>query len=238
MKKSLLALALLVPLTLVAYQRFIVADWLKVHRVALTTGKWQRARHLRLMVLGDMRVTTRTRAFSQLDQLMRTEQPDVILFAGGALADDASLDYFRKMMGGLYTPIGRYAVRGSADRAPQLFSGGPAIELQGLPLRAAEETLVLCGVPFGGDGAPCLAKAPRDAYLLFLSSTADQVESLFPRPDLYVTSVADVGVSRSAPRFPPGRYEVAGTVLQVARGFTAHGFTRPEVTIIDLEGTN
>lgn len=238
MKRSLLALAIVAALTVATYVRFISADWLQVRRVDLTTGKWPRSRHVRVMVLGDLNVTRQTRSLSRLDQLMRVERPDIILFAGGALGDASSLDFFRKVLGGLYTPIGRYAVRANGDRAPQLFSGGPAIELLGRPVLAMDDALAICGVPFGDQGAPCLEKAPRDAYVIFLSSTADQVESLFPRPDLYVTSEADVGLSRSAARFPPGGYEVNGTVLQVAGSFTAHGFTRPEVTIIDLQGTN
>lgn len=238
MKRSLLALAVVLALSAAAYQQFISADWLRVRRVDLTTGKWPRSKHVRLLVLNDVNATRQTRALYRLDQLMRVERPDIILFAGGALGDPAAVDFFRKLMGGLYTPIGRYAVRANADRTTNLFAGGPAIELLGLPVNAPDDALVICGVPFGDLGAPCLEKAPRDAYVIFLSSTADQVESLFPRPDLYVTGTADVGLSRTASQFPPGGYEVNGTALQVGAGFTPHGFTRPEITIIDLQGTN
>ncbi len=238
MKRSLAALAVLVPIIAWAYAQFVASDWLEVSHLEIATGKWPRSRHLKVAVIGDLRATRNTRTLNRLEKKVREEQPDILIFAGGALGDASALDFFRKEMGTLYTPIARYAVRGNGDREPQLFSGGPATELIGLPSVQLEGALAVCGVPFGGEGSPCLEKAPSEAFVIFVSSTPDSVESLFPRPDLYVTSEADKALSRYAEKYAPGRYDVNGTVLSVTRSLWQRGFTRPEVTFIDIDGTN
>lgn len=244
------------------YALFIEADWLQVTHQTVTTSKWENGKRIRIGLISDLHVDQRTRALERLVTEVRAAKLDVLLFTGDSINSLEGREIFRHVMGGLDARIGRYAVRGNHDTARwpkvDLFGMGVATELApGLPTVIDDGSMVLCGAAFDrpewiGD---CLAAAPKSAFTVMLFHTPDLVESIDPKPDLYVAGHTHGGqvalpfygalvtFSRFDKKYEAGRFDVGRTALYVNRGigFEPHlprvrFFARPELTIIDVEG--
>lgn len=145
-----------------------------------------------------------------------------------------------------------------------LFGDGVAHELRGAePLPLLGGALALCGATYGVTGhlEECLRRA-GSTFKLVAYHTPDLVEDLAGhadaavRPDLYLAGHTHGGqvrlpfygalvtLSKFDKKYEAGRYQVGDTTLYVSRGIgfepsgpRARFLTRPEVTVIDLEGT-
>ncbi len=246
-----------------AYALFIEADWVEVTRVTVETPKWPAGKKLKLAHVSDFHVDRQSRALTRVGEVLANEDLDLIVFTGDSLNRAEAAPTFRSILGGLPARLGRVAVRGNHDVAHwskvDLFGGGVATELMtDAPVMLDEGRLAVCGAPFWGlDGVQsCLAHAPKEALVLFVYHSPDLVEQLVPAPDLYLAGHTHGGqvalpiygavitMSNYDKRFESGRYQVGKTTLYVNRGigFEPHMprvrfFARPEVTIIEIVGT-
>mgnify|MGYP002350345701 CR=1 FL=1 len=262
MKKQLAFLALALPALALVWARFIEPDWLEGVRVTVPTAKLPRGQRFTVALLSDLHLEHQTRALTRVQDVLRAERPDLLVHAGDALNDAAALPLLRRTLGGLPARLGRYAVRGDHDVRQwghlDLFAGGPATELTGgAPVLLEGGALALCGVPWGAPerAARCLEAAPPQAFVIFAYHSPELIETLTPRPHLYLAGHTHGGQvrvpffgslldrSRFGARYAAGRYEVRNTTLYVSRGL---GFTpgssslrfgaRPELTLLTLEG--
>lgn len=245
------------------YALFIEADWLELTRLTVETSKWPAGKVLRIAHVSDLHVDRQTRAMSRLSEVLRDEKVDLIVFTGDALNQAESAPLFRSMFGGLPARLGRVAVRGNHDvfrwGKIDLFGDGVAAELMSdAPLMLDGNSLAICGAPFRAlDGVQgCLKSARKEAFVIFVYHSPDLVEALAPAPDLYLTGHTHGGqvampgygalitMSGFDKRYEAGRYQVGATTMYVSRGigFEPHlprvrFFARPEVTIIEVTGT-
>lgn len=247
----------------VGYALLIEADWLEVTRLTVETSKWPAGKVLRVAQVSDLHVDRQTRALSRLNEVLRDEQVDLVVFTGDAINEREAAPLFRSTLGGIPARLGRVAVRGNHDvyrwAKVDLFGGGIATELMSdAPLLLEGGTLALCGAPFRAlDGVEgCLASVPPGALSLFVYHSPDLVEELSPAPDLYLAGHTHGGqvalpgygalitMSNFDKQYECGRYQVGQTTLYVSRGigFEPHFprvrfFARPELAIIEIVGT-
>jgi predicted MPP superfamily phosphohydrolase len=240
----------------------IEADWLEVTHVSLSTAKWPKGRKLRIAHFSDLHIDRDSRALARLATELDEARPDLVVFTGDSLNDAGSLKLLRSTLGSMHPRLARLAVRGNHDvyrwHALDLFGGGVAIELQRGPVILENETLAICGAPFNAwDALPdCIAGAPKGAFTILAFHTPDLVEGIEPRPDLYLAGHTHGGqialpfygalltMSRFDKKYESGLYTVGATTLYVNRGigFEPHFprvrfASRPELTIIDVEGS-
>ena len=101
----------------------IYAFWIEPHTIHLThqilrTSKLQPGHSLRVLHLGDLHVERITRRERQLNELVRSLQPDLILFSGdflnlSYLRDPQTWQAAREVLKEWSAPMGVYAVTGS-----------------------------------------------------------------------------------------------------------------------------
>ncbi len=245
-----------------AFGLLIEADWLEVTHVTVKTGKWPRGKRLRVAHVSDFHVDRASRALNQLAVEIRDEPVDLLVFTGDAINEREATKLFRTTLGGLPARLGRVAVRGNHDvtrwKNVDLFGGGVATELTDRgPLILEDGTLAVCGAAFNDyDALPdCIAGAPKGAFVILAFHTPDLVEAMDPAPDLYLAGHTHGGqialpfygalvtLSRFDKKYESGVFHVGPTTLVVNRGigFEAHlprvrFFSRPELTVIDVEG--
>lgn len=241
---------------------FIEADWLEVTRVTVPTAKWPKGKKFRIAHFSDLHLDRESRALDRLGIEVAAAKADLLVFTGDSLNDAGSLKLLRTTLGSMTATLGRVAVRGNHDvyrwRALDLFGGGVATELTRGPIILDEGKLVLCGAAFNAfDALPdCIAGAPKGAFVVLAFHTPDLVEELAPKPDLYLAGHTHGGqialplygalltMSRYDKKYESGVRQVGPTTLVVNRGigFAPHFprvrfAARPELTIIDVEGT-
>ncbi|MBL8909491.1 MAG: metallophosphoesterase [Archangium sp.] len=245
-----------------AWGLFIEADWLEVTHVTVQTPKWPKTKKFRIAHFSDLHIDRESRALSRLTTEVADAKADLIVFTGDSLNDAGSLKLLRTTLGSMTAARGRVAVRGNHDvyrwHALDLFGGGVATELTRGPIILEDGLLTVCGAAFNAfDALPdCIAGAPKDSFVLLAFHSPDLVEDIDPKPDLYLAGHTHGGqvaiplygamitMSRYDKKYEAGRYEVGKTTLYVNRGigFEPHFLrvrfaSRPELTIIDIEGT-
>lgn len=243
------------------YGVFIEADWLEVTRVTVKTKKFVTDKTFRIAHFSDLHVDDDSRAISRLTDVLRKDQPDVIIFTGDSINERDAAPLFRRIMNQLPSKFGRFAVRGNHDTSRwadvNLFDNGPATELNSEFPVVRDGHVAICGAPFDDPEvlAHCLSNTQRKAFTIAVFHTPDLVESLSPQPDLYLAGHTHGGqialpfygavitFSKFDKKYEAGRYQYGDTTLYVNRGigFEPHLpkirlFARPELTIIDVVG--
>lgn len=244
------------------YGVFIEADWLEVTHVTVTTKKFPVGKTFRIAHFSDLHVDDNSRAISRLTDVLRKDQPDVIVFTGDSINERDAAPLFRRIMSQLPAKYGRFAVRGNHDTSRwadvNLFDNGPATELNSeFPVQREAQRVALCGAPFDDPEvlAHCLSNTQRSAFTIAVFHTPDLVESLAPQPDLYLAGHTHGGqialpfygavitFSKFDKKYEAGRYQVGETTLYVNRGIgfepqlpKVRLFARPELTLIDVVG--
>jgi len=186
-----------VVLELIGTLLVIYGFWIEPHRIRLTrqvlhTSKWKAKRPLRLLHIGDLHVERLTSRERQLNAMIVSLQPDIILFSGDFLnlsyvRDPLAWTAAREIMKEWKAPLGAYAVMGSPavdlpDIIPDLLKDLPVclLEHDRLPLQ-------LDGQPFDLIGLSCTHKpfvdGPRLESLLQEDSDRFTV-LLYHSPDL------------------------------------------------------
>jgi predicted MPP superfamily phosphohydrolase len=177
---------------LVIYGFWIEPHRIQVSRQKLVSNKLHSGTKLRVLHLGDLHVERLTERERQLTSLVKSLQPDLILFSGdflnlSYLTDPAAQAAAREVMQAWQAPLGVFAVKGS-----------PAVDLEesvarvldGLPIQLLEQDVVTLAV--GEDairiaGLTCSHKPFIDFPLLrqILESPSDSFTILlYHSPDL------------------------------------------------------
>ncbi|MGV3625076.1 MAG: metallophosphoesterase [Archangium sp.] len=253
---------LVIGVLLLLYGVFIEADWLEVTHVTVKTKKYVPGKTFRIAHISDLHVDENSRAISRLTDVLRKDQPDVIIFTGDSINEREAAPLFRRIMSALPATQGRFAVRGNHDTSRwadvNLFDNGPATELNSeFPVIRGANKVAICGAPFNDPEvlASCLYNTKRSDFTIAAFHTPDLVESLSPQPDLYLAGHTHGGqialpfygavltFSKFDKKYEGGRYQVGDTTLYVNRGigFEPHLpkirlFARPELTLIDVVG--
>lgn len=156
---------------LVIYGFWIEPHTIQVTRKTLVSPKLKPETKLRVLHLGDLHLERVTGRERQLNRLVESLQPDLILFSGdflnlSYLSDVTAQQDARRVLQGWQAPLGVYAVSGSP--AVDLPDSVQAV-LEGLPIHLLRgETLT---IPLGTDaiqvaGLPCTHKPFVDFPLL------------------------------------------------------------------------
>ncbi len=122
---------------LVIYGFWIEPHTIRVTRQFLSTNKLKPETRFRVLHLGDLHIERITQREIQLNELIRSLNPDIILFSGdflnlSYLKDGEAKQDVRKVIQEWKAPLGVYAVTGSP--AVDLEEDIPAL-LEGLPIR-------------------------------------------------------------------------------------------------------
>jgi len=170
---TLFPLPVAVGLELLGTLLVVYGFWIEPHRIRLTrqvlqTSKWKSKRPLRLMHIGDLHVERVTSRERQLNDLITSLQPDIILFSGdflnlSYLRDPQAWSAARAVIKEWKAPLGVFAVKGSSavdlpDVIPDL--------LRDLPLCMLDHDRILLQLddqPFDLIGLSCTHKPFLDA---------------------------------------------------------------------------
>lgn len=239
--------------------------WLETTHQTVQTERLPAGKHLRIALLSDLHVSGWNSLLRELPARVNAEQPDLILYAGDSVNAPPGLAVFRSVLLSMHSTVGTYSVRGNHDldlpeQGAELFSGGVSSELLGRPVTVANGQVVLCGAPWRQKGASlrgCLEQASNQAVRIALYHSPDLVEDVvLGGADLFFAGHTHGGqfrlpfygavitMSAYEKKYESGRYLVGDTTMYVNRGIGVEGrviplrfFCRPELTVIDLEGT-
>lgn len=245
-----------------AYALFIEPYWPEVTHMQIDSARWS-GKPLRIVHLSDLHSEAKPRLEERLPDIVRAEQPDLIVFTGDALNTPRGQPVFRRLMSRLSEIAPLIAVRGNWDvwywSKLNLFGGTGAREVANsavsIPIRGS-------GVWIGGlsvdaeDGLPgLLASAPSDQLRILLHHYPDEVlHAANLGVDLYLAGHTHGGqvalpfygalvtLSKFGKRFESGLHQVGNTWEYTNRGIGMEGGTaprvrfaaRPEITVIDV----
>lgn len=188
---------LALPFQIIGTILVIYGFWIEPHRIHVThrkliTQKFHSPTPLRILQLGDLHIERITKREIQLNQLVKTLKPDLILFSGDILnlsyrQDREAQDSARKIMAEWQAPLGVFSV-----------SGSPAVDLkeimsdlmQDLPIRWLNNervTLHFQQQPFDLVGLSCTHRPYQDAPVLqslLKESSGNFTILLYHSPDL------------------------------------------------------
>jgi uncharacterized protein len=137
---ALLPFSISLPLQILGTLMVIYGFWIEPHTIHLTqqvlhTPKMKPGESIRVLHLGDLHVERITRREYQLNELVRSTHPDLILFSGdflnlSYLKDPLAWKDAREVLNGWSAPMGVYAVTGSpavdlAEVIPNLIRDTP-----------------------------------------------------------------------------------------------------------------
>ena len=156
---------------LVVYGFWIEPHTIKVTHQTLHSPRLQNRQPIRLLHLGDLHIERVTSRERQLNSLVQSLNPDIILFSGdflnlSYLRDPQAQSDARKIIGAWSAPFGVYAVAGSP--AVDLENVVPSL-LEGLPIRWLQDekvTLEIRGQPIDVVGVSCTHKPFLDSARL------------------------------------------------------------------------
>ncbi len=255
------------PLQVLGTLLAVYGFWIEPHRIRLTrqslrTDKINPGRVIRLLHLGDLHLERITARERQLQEMIASLQPDVVLFSGDVLSlsnlsDPTALQQARELLSSWKAPHGVYAVAGSPavdlpDLLPQIYTG--------LPLRFLNNERV--DLDIGGRkirliGLNCTHKPFVDADFLADLSVNDGTLQLllYHSPDLAPQAAsASIDLQLSGHthggqvrlpllgaiftgtlhgrRFSSGRYHLGEMVLYITRGLGMEGAGAPRVRFL------
>lgn len=248
----------------IGYGRLVEPYWPEVTRVRITSPKLKGAtRPIRLVLLSDLHSDPTPRLEGRLPDLVRSLEPDAIVFTGDAVNSPEGLPVFRECVSRLAKLAPTFAVLGNWDvRAfPGLdrYGGTEVKELDGSAVRlsAAGAEVWIAGVAVDEEQkiARALGAAATDTFTVFLHHYPDWIEEVsVRRADLYLAGHTHGGqvalplygalvtLSRYGKRFESGLHRVRDTWLYVNRGIGMEGgpaprvrfCSRPEITLLEL----
>ncbi len=260
-------LAVNLPLQFLGTLLVIYGFWIEPHRIRLTrqslrTPKIKPGQGIRLLHIGDLHLEQITRRELQLQEMITSLKPDVILFSGDVLSlsnlsDSTALQQARELLSSWKAPHGVYAVAGSPavdlpELLPQIYTGLPirflANESADLDIRGSEIRLI---------GLNCTHKPFMDAnYLPDPSANDGKLQILlYHSPDL-APQAAGAGIDLQLSghthggqvrlplfgaiftgtlhgrRYNSGRYHIGDMILYITRGLGMEGAGAPRVRFL------
>jgi hypothetical protein len=238
------------------------AEWLTERRVRVETPRLPVGTTYHLGLISDLHVDHQRRLFMHLVERLRDEPVDLLLFTGDSINEADGLEVYREILRSIPARLGRYMVRGNHDvnRWPHVdfTKGGTAVSATGPePLLIDGGKLALCGADFGHpEGLAKCLRAAWPSFTIAAFHTPDLIESLEPRPSLYVGGHTHGGqialpfygavITFSAfdKKYEGGVYEVNGTTAIITRGVGTEPrfpwlrlFAPPELVRIEVVGT-
>ena len=254
--------ALLLVMLLVAVDSFIIEPhWLKVTRVEISSPKLEQP--LTLAVLADIQTDSPGNYEKRVLELVRDENPDLILLAGDYIQVREAVDYQREGQAlnqifrdaGLSSDLGIYAVRGNMD----WNSWGDIFQGLGVKLIDETETIDLGPVTLTGLGwldsrDPAFTIPEADKFHVVLGHYPDfslgeingnlllaghthggqiQLPGIGP---LLTNSRIPRDWASGLTEIQPGRYLLVSTGIGLERGYAPRirFLCRPELNIITL----
>lgn len=244
------------------YGYFVEPYWLQVNVIPIRTDKLQNTR-FRVVQLSDLHCDPKVRLEEKLPQIVNALQPDVIVFTGDCLNSPDALALFRRTLGRLRAPLGKYAVTGNWDFSYwselDLFDGTGFEELR-LHTKTVEkdgESITLAGLAYenGRHSRTVFEKLEPGAFNLLLYHTSDMMDYVDGVPvDLYLCGHTHGGqvalpvygalttLSRHGKKYEAGLYRTGAVRLYVNRGIGMEGgraprvrfCARPEIAIFDI----
>lgn len=246
----------------VLYGYFVEPYWIEVNTFSIPTAKLHNAR-FRVVHISDLHCDGKARAEHKLAQLINAAKPDIVVFTGDAINEQAGLELFRNTLRDIESPLGKFAVTGNNDveywRTVDLYRK-TGFQL----LNAGVETIAKDGESIGIGGLDyergehswqTIGKFQPDIFNLFLYHNADMLE-YYPNPpyDLYLSGHTHGGqvalplygamltLSRHGKRYEAGLYDVGGYDLFVNRGVGMEGgfalrvrfCARPQIAVFDI----
>lgn len=248
----------------IAYGRLVEPYWPEVTRVRLESPKLKgAARPLRLVLLSDLHSDPTPRLEERLPDLVRSLEPDAIVFTGDAVNSPGGLPVFKACVSRLAKLAPTFAVKGNWDVriVPGLdhYGGTGVRELDGSAERiaAAGAEVWVAGTAVDEEQKirGSLSSPPSGAFTVFLHHSPDWIEEVAVRgADVYLAGHTHGGqvalplygalvtLSRFGKRFESGLHRVRGTWLYVNRGIGMEGgaaprvrfCARPEITLLEL----
>lgn len=143
---------------LVVYGFWIEPHTIRVTTQTLSSKKLKPETRLRVLHLGDLHIERLTRREEQLDELIQSLKPDLILFSGdflnlSYLTDATALHDARAVIRKWQAPLGVFAVAGSPavdleETVPLVLEGLPIHRLQGetVAVQAGGDTIHIAGL--------------------------------------------------------------------------------------------
>lgn len=218
---------------------------------------------VRIVLLSDTHCDTKTRLEGKIPAAVAALRPDLVVFTGDSVNEEAALPRFKALMAALAEVAPVYAVAGNWDTWfwPKLdLYGGTGVRRlddEALDLRVRGTALRLFGLAAdeGYKAKRLFARAGPDAVSVFLHHYPDEVYAASESGvDLYLAGHTHGGqvalpvygalvtLSRWGKRFEAGRYQVGPTTLYVNRGIGMEGghaprvrfWAPPELTLVEL----
>lgn len=239
--------------------------WLETTRHEIPTKKLDRGTRIRIVQLSDLHSEARPYAEPEMVSKVAALKPDVIVFTGDAVNEDAGLGTFRATMVQLARLAPTFAVRGNWETwwFPHLdLYGGTAVRpidgrARSITIRGQKLWLVGVGVDHEDSLVPAMATVPKGSFTILLH----HFPALAPRAaklgiDLMLAGDTHGGqarlpwmgelvrIKRRGLWRSAGMHHEGSMWLYVNRGIGEEGgiprfrfACRPEITVIDLNGT-
>ncbi len=251
----------------VLYGGLVEPYWLSVEHLKIDSEKLAAGSIIRIVHISDLHCDAKARLESQLPAVIGTAKPDLIVFTGDAINTPEGLPHLRKCLTALAAIAPTYVVKGNwdADFFTDLdrFGGTGVTELDGqaVKMHIGPNDLYIAGLAprTPKSIASVLNGVPADAYKIFLFHYPDYINEMAKqRVDLYLAGHTHGGqvalpfygalvtMAKTGKRYEHGHFTLDNTHLYVNRGIGMEGgkaprvrfLARPEVTVIDIIGTN
>ena len=237
------------------------------YRLAVTTVRVESPKvagdPVRVVLLSDTHCDPKVRLEGGIPAAAAALHPDLIVFTGDSVNEEAALPRFKALMTELAKVAPVYAVSGNWDAwfwaKLDLYGGTGVRRLEGeaLDLTVRGTKLRLLGLPAdeGYQGKTLFARADTQSLSIALHHYPDEVyQASDAGVDLYLAGHTHGGqvalplygalvtLSRWGKRFEAGRYQVGPTTLYVNRGIGMEGghaprvrfWAAPELTLLEL----
>jgi hypothetical protein len=253
-------------LVLMAYARFVEPYWPEVRQVRITSPLLERGTSLRIVHISDLHSDPTPRLEPRIPDLIAAQHPDIVVFTGDLMNSRAGLPVAKATLRKIAAHAPVYTVEGNWDAVTwfmlDLYGGTGAVPIDG---RSAElyirgNRIRLLGADQRSGLSPrLLSSIPHDRFTVLLEHRPDDIESIAKtgKVDLYCAGHTHGGqvalpwygaiitLSLFDKKYEHGLYRVRDTWLYVTRGIGMEGgpvprvrfFARPEVTVIDVQGT-
>jgi predicted MPP superfamily phosphohydrolase len=258
MRRSILTLLTLALLAACVYGFFI-----EPYRIEVTHWQIQApiTKPLKIAHLSDLHTAGLGRRELRLLELLRTEQPDVIVITGDTLTTGFQYERIRPLLSRLRAPLGVWLVRGNwenqypmrLDRERQLYS---QLGIQFLlnEARQVRDDVWFAGLDDPSTGAPnlnaALTSVPQGAYVIALFHAPGYFDQVAGRVPLALAGHTHGGQvrlpglpvfwkPRDSGKYLEGWYSERGSQMYVTRGIGTsflpiRFLCRPEVSIITV----
>ncbi len=251
----------------VLYGLVVEPLWLSIEHVKLKSTKLARGQFVRIAHISDLHCDPEKRLEDKLPLAIANEKPDVIMFTGDAINSPGGLQNFRQCLTKVAAIAPTFVVKGNWDawyfRELDRFTGTGATELnlKAVPLQVRESKIWIAGLPIGTKQSvkETIANAPLNEYRVFLFHYPDYIEEMASNKiDLYLAGHTHGGqvalpfygalitLAATGKKYESGLHRLGDTFIYTNRGIGMEGgkaprvrfCARPELTVIDVEGTS